>query len=569
MIKSQQAAGDLGMRGKALFLAFGLTMILFCWYGLGFFGLVLGIPINFVEFPAGLILATFIFWWSTRPWLTLRQQVEIFSISTGLLIFSGILSFLILDTSWDGQWYHQFAIMKLMNGWNPVQNPFYKITKFDLSNHTSIQHFPKFSWITAAVIAKFTGFIETGKLINQLIAWAAFFNCCYVLGQFISKRGWNIAVSLLLTLNPVLVTQLFSDYVDGTMYALLLLILLQLVSLENGEFRGFKWVILGSSIIMVSNIKFTGLILSGVIIICFAFYWLIRHCPVKFLVKMAMAFTLCYSLAFLAFGYNPYLTNIRSRQQVFYPINNPQYYEAGLNNEPRILEGKNNLVKWFYSLVSKCNNLVTQHRLHWKDPLTVSKKEVLVFSMTDVRLSGFGFFFQLVFWISLVLLIRNAIRYYRQPLFYLSWVILAGILVSTLISPVSWWARLTPQFYIFPFLAILPGLGNAGLQGNRVFRWLSKAVVIVLGLNILLIAGANFSANIIKTQMIRKQLSALKKSPGPVRFDFDHTVFQATRERLREAGVNFVLKDTLYGKVMELQTLHKMVGFGPKYQVPE
>jgi hypothetical protein len=544
-----------------------ITLTLFGIYVAGYLSLITKLGINRFIFPFALILAVITFHITVRSRLSRKTELQIMALVAGLFLFSIITSILIFDTSWDGQWYHEFAILKLSRGWNPYYLPFYSPDKPGLNSYLWIQHYPKASWICQAVIYKCTGFIESGKCINQLVAFAVFFNCYSVVCDYIKKEFWCLIFCVTIALNPVVICQLFSHMVDGMLASFLILIILALFALEreNIGFRRHLWAMIAFSIIMVSNLKFTGLGISGLIILVFSFYWIIKYHSILIYFRRAFLLILLYCLAFFAFGFNPYLTNLEAKHFVFYPLNNATITRFD-ENTPVLLTHKNNLEKLFISICSIANNDMLTAHFFWKNPLIVYQSEIRVFSTSDVRLSGFGPLFQLIFWLSIILLIWNITRFAHFPDPFLIVIPIAAILFTTLISPVGWMARFTPQFYYLPFLVVLWGLGS----GSEKKAWgISKFILLICGVNCLLILGSSYTASAIKTSLIRRQLDTLASYKLPVPVYFDNSEFQSERIRLQEAKVNYIEKDTLTGTVHVFRMAYRFHKEFPEYTIPE
>ena len=555
-------ANSLSIDKKAFFLAFGVIALLMAIYTVGTLALFAGIPISAWQLPLAVLLTLAAGYLVTRHLLPRKTQLSLGLLLLCILLLSGILAGLILDTSWDGQWYHLLAIVKLGEGWNPIHEPFYPLTKYDESSYIWIWHYAKFSWISSAVIYKCTGLVETGKLINQLIAWATFFTAWHALAFFVRGKTWRLLLAALIALNPVLLSQLFTNYVDGIMGNLLILVLLLLLTLEleAQAYRRLLWFMLGSCIVMASNLKFTGIALSAVLIGVSAVYWLFRRRSLKLMFQKAFLLALFYLLAFFFYGFNPYITNYQAKGFPFYPVNDPKLYAVIMNSVPKLIKNRTNRVeKLGLSLFSECNNDANDTLFHWKYPFVVHKSEVMLFSTTDVRLSGLGPLFQLILWLTLILLGYSLARYRGHPHFDLILTAIICIIGTTLIFPESWWARYFPILYLLPLLVLLPG-GDQPLMPI-----LNRITILVLCVNTALIAGAGFGAAVVKTRIIRNEMASLKNKP--VYIDFNGSYFQATRQRLKEAGVSFIETDTLTGDIKELHTLYKLEGFGPKYSL--
>jgi hypothetical protein len=577
----------------AFFMAYGLILVLMCIYAVGFLGLAAGLEISAFELPLSLVISAILFYLSSRTCTNADLRWKIAGVLLLGILLSGVLSAYILDTSWDGQWYHQAAIDKLSTGWNALHTPFYALTRqdtsnfvlnrFNTANYMFVQHYPKFSWITGAVICKCTGYIETAKMINFLIAGAAFSYSCYLLRPFIRKKIVLILVSLLLTLNPVLVTQIFSDYVDGNVAGLLMLILLTLVSLElqPEEWPTIKWIILGSCIVMVSNLKFTGLAFAAVILFVFSLYWIARRQPLALLSKKAGILALFFILAFFVFGYNPYVTNYLSEKDFFYPAREKKAAAMFASNRPPALQGKGSAEKLLISLFSQSANETTAFsdtitvdtanlaRPLWKFPFSIHWKEITFFSTPDVRLGGFGPLFQLSLWLSVFLLALTVIRRGKSPFSLLQGAVFLAVLATVLLFPDSWWARFCPLIFILPFICMLPVLTDGQSRKDKPLSLLSGAILVVLLANLVMIATYNAGANIFKTMVIRHEMSMLKAAPSPMKINFSRSLFPSAKRRLEEAGVPFIETDTLKGKIRTLHTRYEFSAFDPKYTLDQ
>ena len=82
-------------------------------------GLFCGLSVNAVYTPLCFLLSTFFTYHAGKENFTYRFLLIHLLIATLLIAGAVLLSILILDTSWDGQWYHQSMIIRLKDGWNP------------------------------------------------------------------------------------------------------------------------------------------------------------------------------------------------------------------------------------------------------------------------------------------------------------------------------------------------------------------------------------------------------------------------------------------------------------------
>lgn len=88
-----------------------------------------------------------------------------------LIIFLGFLSCQFFDLPYDGQIYHQEAVITLAAGWNPVT----EILTDDRANtYIYINHYARGPWVYEAVIYYFSGLIEASKLFNIALSLRTF-----------------------------------------------------------------------------------------------------------------------------------------------------------------------------------------------------------------------------------------------------------------------------------------------------------------------------------------------------------------------------------------------------------
>ena len=121
------------------------------------------------------------------------------------------------DVSWDGQAYQLEAVIKMMEGWNPLKSYIDNSAK---QENIYINHYPRGAWYNAFSFYLVTGNIESAKLFNFI--WIVIPACLgtVVFNQFFKI---NFFVALLIALvaatNPVAIYQSASNYIDGQVAA--------------------------------------------------------------------------------------------------------------------------------------------------------------------------------------------------------------------------------------------------------------------------------------------------------------------------------------------------------------
>ena len=190
--------------------------------------------------------------------------------------------------------------------------------------------YPKGPWYAAATIFAATGRVELGKAIDGL-AFAAMASA--VLGAALDtglrrSRAWALAA--VVTLNPVVLSELTSFLVDGIMFSS------RWRPPPPGPFDGASPAGGGpgrrdSASIACINAKFTGLVFPPLVAAAGAL-WRILARRERF-----RGFAATAAAALLAgtcvWGYNPYVTNTLYRKQPFFPVLGSARYPDTRNPE--------------------------------------------------------------------------------------------------------------------------------------------------------------------------------------------------------------------------------------------
>ena len=181
------------------------------------------------------------------------------------------------DLTQDGNGYHKLSIAYLKNGWNPIyqdQNDYVKENELPSSrgNGIWINHYPKSLETISAVMYEMTGSIESGKAVTTLVLISMELLAFSYLSIFLNKKQ-SFILSVLLALNPVVLAQLFNYYVDGLMGMCFAMEVIILLSISIHRKQDFKiWLYLTAVCSLFVNLKFTGLLYSGLIAAVFYFY---------------------------------------------------------------------------------------------------------------------------------------------------------------------------------------------------------------------------------------------------------------------------------------------------------
>ncbi len=447
-----------------------------------------------------------------------------------LLLFAIGVSTYFFDVSYDGQAYHQEAIIQLANGWNPYRS----LLPDSVNQAIWINHYAKGMEVVQASVYRVTDFIESGKATNLFLLFASFFLCLSLLTRFLrTTTTRKVLIAFTMACSPVVINQLLTYYIDGAMASIILCFLVVFVFalLEDGNRRHFA--LLAILVVIGVNIKFT----AGIYLAFFSFaglLWLVIKRSHRLAIRLCVVLSVAGVLAILV-GYNPYITNLVNNGHPFYPLMGQGQVDIISHNLPPTFEGKSQAYKFFHSHFSHTDDLKPGFEAvpQLKIPFTFNKTDIINARKTDIRVAGFGPFFSGVLVISLILfgmLFRTGRRHsFFKPFVYL----LSAIAFSVAFMPESWWARYVPQLWV---AAGLPLLALEVIRPKEL-SFMKNLVIIFLSANIAVCATC-FFWNLMMTDRIRYQMAWLKDSNEEIAVNWGSS--SANRIRFQEFGIPFI-----------------------------
>jgi len=497
-----------------------LLLVLFCAAG-STVGWWLGLPLS-GAIPVASAIATGI----TLILVTRRlcpdrwpaTAARLAAILIGIVAASTFVAGRFLDLSWDGQGYHQRAIIALAEGWNPVWDgdpPGARST-------VPLRHYPKLVETTAAEIYRLTGNIELGKSINWLVLAASFLLCAALLFRIpgVGKRT-AVGLATLAALNPVALCQLSTFYVDGVVASLATAAiacgLLYLI-----EPRTLALAAFAVSISLLAAVKTSGLVYGAVIalgLILGAIVW--RRALVFRLAATALG---AFLAATLVFAFHPYVTNAVRYGSPLYPFIGAR--DRGAEwiigaQRPRGFDELGRGTRLALSLASRSQNPIDPHPAIPKLPFFSTSAEWAVFAIPDVRAGGFGPLFSAALLLAAITFAASLARAPngRQGTSHLAAGLAAAVIVaSVLATPEGWWARLAPQMWLLPLVLVVPALTNIG--DRKLNRLAAIATLGLMAANTLGVGAVNLSHNLRLTRSVSRQLDELADSGQKVAVDF-------------------------------------------------
>jgi hypothetical protein len=440
-----------------------------------------------------------------------REKANEIVISLALAFFSILIPILwnslVFDNSYDGQDYQQYAVIRLIHGFNF----FYQTAQPENSPViAALNHYPDGPWIVAAAITKLTGNLESGKALN-LISILASFWICLAFCLFLDRLNFWQALLLagIAAFNPVSIYQSLSFYVDGLVSTYILITLASgMLLLRNPNRRDFFTFVF--ALIIGLNIKFTGtiyiILISSALAILSLFMYR-RHWSrnkVFFALVVGGIFGIGWA------GFHPYFTNLYRHGNPFYPvIGGKDGFDQNIimkSQSPYDFEGQTQLTKLYRSIFSESENAYGDMSSSRKLPFSIRLNEIKAFNATDVRVGGLGPWFSGILIISCFLLAALILANSKLGLVALG---LVGVLTaSILINPECWWARYSPQLWFIPCVILL----GVFLSTDRKVRYAGWALALPMILNILMVTAPYYWYNVRESADLRNELSRMANS---------------------------------------------------------
>ena len=423
--------------------------------------LLSGVGLGLWVFPTGLLLwgVAVVALHKRERWqrlaITLLLLLAVFALAAFLLSF-------VLDGGYDSRVYHTEALLSLLEGVNPYQYPARWVA----------YTYPAAHWLLSASFVLWTQSFEASFAFTPIAALAAFLCARRFLATLPNlSRRWRNLLAFLLAANPIVMWSFFSHHNDGLLVSTLLSVFLTMLCfvIDDGaqsrttRMRTAVYVV--ALLVLLINLKFTGLVYGGVLGLTALAYGIRRGASRKTLLRLAGLGSGAAILGVALFGFFPYVTNVAIHKNPFYPI--VKYDEQGNRNDVAIsnltgkeFQEKSSYEKWWISLFSKAG------RNNW-DPVPLPPFSSL---HPSSFLLTFGPLFSgaLLLCLSLVFFVR-----YRG-----AWIVLTGVMVSVLSTSVSFHFRLTPQNWWLPLLFLV--FLSAPDDGKNLLSRAQRGVVFVV-----------------------------------------------------------------------------------------
>lgn len=363
------------------------------------------------------------------------KRISSAALFLGAFLISLILGYFSFDTTYDSIYYHKPTIEALVNGWNPIYDDGENLCMWTL-------HYARGLELQASSIASSYFGLEASKSINFLFLFATFsLSFCAISKSFalLSKKQVLIA-TLILMLNPVVLSQLFTFYNDFYLYLeSISLVSLFIILYKSEENCSLYYFMLLTATLLAVNTKFThfffGCLLWGA-------FWVYLFYKRKYnlLKKSLILGIIALVLGAVFIGYNPYVTNFLKTGDPFYPLLSNKV-DIMTSNTPEILIDDNRFIAFLKAQLS--NETIAWALIRGK----INVADIITPS-ADSRTYGFGILFFPIFLCTITLML---ITKADKKL----WLALILILLPIAFFEQSWWARYVPFPWAITTLAAI------------------------------------------------------------------------------------------------------------------
>ncbi len=531
----QESPPDLPFAGRVA-SAFGGLILVFCasLLAMATVALWIGTPPWSVSTPLAALSTTVVaVVWARRisPNRPAATAAALLAGAGLTIVLSTVVGGAILDTSFDGQWYHQEAVLKIVDGWNPIRTELSLADYSDNRVRRQVNGYPKASWLWGAALVRFTHHMEHAKALSiPLMVAAAAMAFAALLGLARIPSWLALGAAVTAAANPVAITQTLNTQLDGDLASLQLFAVSSLIICGRTRCRR-GLVVLALAVAVGVNLKLTApayfaILLAGGLL------GLALVGPRQVIRSLIAVMAAAFIIGMAVVGFHPYVTNTIRHGHPLYPVLGPEKFVLVARAET------NRAVLLFRSVFSPSRQFARESDVDHvlmdnplKLPFTVTPSEVRVFLMPDVRVGGWGPLFGGLCLLAVAGLAAASLRGTRWLALGLAMTL--PILVSVLIMPHPWFARFAPQGWLLP-LVIIPLAWAAGGRLPRVLSVLAAGTALV---NVAIVTTGYLPATVRHSALIETRLDQLRLLGQPLVLNL--MPFPSNRARLAEMGIAF------------------------------
>lgn len=456
-----------------------------------------------------------------------RSWLKVVGCSIAFIVVSAVACSFLADNSYDGNFYHQEGVVEIYKGWNPWHEAY-------TDGSIWVNHYAKMLEIVSAAIMSTTDNLESGKLVNIMLAVSSLLILSGAFAKVFPglNRRHRWLVSLLFAANPVVVAQSLTFYNDYALYCCLVILVAMFLYIYNDIDTKVTWFVAAMVTMLAIGTKFTHFFYVG---LAWAMFIVLLLASKRYAAagKCVVAGTISLLVGGVFLGWHPYLTNAIGYGHPIYPLMGGNV-DIMTNNTPEMYVGDNRFVNFIKSMMSSVR------RGEWACPLIPLHPVDMLSVNTDCRINGFGPFFGLMLLSGLAILIACC----RSRAV---WYLVCCLLVSCFIFEQSWWARYIPFLWAVPAISVL-----CCMLQNRSLRWTVYARRLIVACSAVTVAVAMMICvhTKIETYAYRELLFS-SVGNEPVRVDVNKA--RAFRHKLDAAGINYT--ETEFSELDKTRTM--------------
>lgn len=390
------------------------------------------------------IFITF-FWTLIVTSLTISKSDAFRAIFTFILlsIIWYIFLYPIKDGSWDGSTYH----LEIM--WNFIHGiSFVSVESLDLWSHV----YPKNQEILLSIFASLDPtYTDIWRIIKFILIGVATASVYHFTTKIYPKfrNYWVFFIIFGIILHPLILSQLFTKYIDDMLYLFLIIYIISFLSREYFISFILIGLFVGSKLNYVIYVIISLPLLIYIASMLQHKTWkqLLQDILNQFLVNKKKFFLVF--ILFTVIASYMYWINLFNYHNPLFPFLGTNKIEVVSNNLPQNLISVPKIIAHFYSLFSYSLSDFTKNAFIL-NPISQSFLREIIYSYknieVDTRMSWFWTVWSILLCISLLTLPFIFVKY--RKIIVIAWLTIIGIL---LFMPFAW-ARFIPFLYLVPLL---------------------------------------------------------------------------------------------------------------------
>ena len=498
------------------------SRLIFLWLACSFafvkLGFLAGLKLNFIISIIVLIASL------TASNLIIGLKKDFYKLNISFILFITIIlgfSTLFIDLTFDGQAYHQESVIQMSNQWNPLYE------NINESNNQSlwVNHYARAYEIIGALFFSIFNSIKVTKAINLIFIFVVFFYTKKCASSFSFTNSKSIKVALLVTFNPILITQLTTNLIDGFLYGVSIITICSFLLIKRNKNYTIDFIL---GLLLLINIKFTGLVF-GVFI-----YGILSIYSFNQGKKFNKIFKESLILLFLVlpFVVTPYLKNMNQNGHPFYPLMGKEKVDFVEDYVPDVLLPYSNVKR---IVVSSFLSIGNRADARFKIPFTFTRNELQKLRNGGARVGDFGPWWGGILIISIIFYLYNIFRYRKKFKISIFEISIFTIILLMFLNKAGWWLRYTPYFWLIP-LGVYFSISR--LKKSSIFLNVLLMLVVV---NSLLIFTVSIGVRYLDSMRMHKKLVELKKVDKVIYVDFDS--YLGNKELFKDYNINYIEKN--------------------------